>query len=97
MMINSDDMVSVTDANTRGVSWLVNTAAGGRTVVVMRNNKPAAVVTNPDYIDRLQRLDDIEDDLRLWAAALVRMATDSGARHRLEDVAVEFGVDLDAE
>ena len=36
-----------------------------------------------------QWLDEIEDDLRL----LARTITDDGARHGLDEVATEFGVD----
>ena len=46
-------------------------------------------------MDRLDRIDELEEDLLLWGIALVRTITDSGARHSLEDVAAEFGVDLD--
>lgn len=35
------------------------------------------------------------DDDELLSAATARAASDSGARHRLEDVAAELGVDLD--
>ena len=37
----------------------------------------------------------MEDDLKLMAASLVRLATDDGTRHALSDVAAEFGIDLD--
>jgi len=97
MIINSDNMVSVSDASSRGVSWLVNEAVGGRTMVVMKNNAPAAVVASGADMERLQQLDCLESDLRLWAASMVRIATDTGERHTLSDVAAEFGIDLDAE
>ncbi len=32
--------------------------------------------------------------MRLLTAAMVRIVTDNGSRHRLSDVAGEFGIDL---
>jgi hypothetical protein len=37
--------------------------------------------------------DEWEDDVRLLVLALIRAVTDDGARHGLDDVAAEFGVD----
>ena len=93
MNTNTDDLISVTELG-NNTSKYINEAANGRTWVVLRNNATAAVVTSPSNMDRLQRLDGIEEDLQLLTAVLARMATDSGKRHRLEDVAADFGVDL---
>lgn len=57
----------------------------------MRNSKAVAVVV--DSMDRLQRLEELEDDLRLLSIALVRAAADSGRRHDLDDVLAEVGID----
>ena len=94
--INVDDMISVTDAG-KSFSALVAEAMGGRTYVVVKHNKPAAVITGMDQLDRLNRIEEIEQDLRLWALAIVRAATDSGERYSLDDVARELGVDLEDE
>lgn len=94
MKINTDDLISVTDVSRRGVSGLIAEAEAGRTFVVMRQNKPAAVITGLDQFDRLQRMDELADDLRLWALALTRVATDDGTRYTLDEVAAEFGIDL---
>ena len=94
--INVDDMISVTDAG-KSFSGLVAEAMDGRTYVVVKHNKPAAVITGMDQLDRLNRIEDIEQDLRLWALAIVRAATDSGERYSLDDVARELGVDLEDE
>ena len=96
MRINTDDMISVTDAS-REVSRLVAEAMDGRTFVVMKANRPAAVIVGLEQMERLQRIDDMEQDLRLFSMALIRTVTDSGERHDLDDVAREFGVDLDEE
>ncbi|MDV8058235.1 type II toxin-antitoxin system Phd/YefM family antitoxin [Rhodococcus sp. IEGM 1343] len=96
MNIDSSNFVSVTDFG-QNCSRLVAEATGGRTFLVMKNNKPAAAVVSPADFDRLQRIDEREQDLRLLSLAVVRSVTDSGERHDLDDVAAEFGVDLSAE
>lgn len=92
MNVNTDDLVSVTEANS-SLSRLLNEAHEGRSKLVMRNNKPLAAIVSPEDAARLQRLDELEDDLRLLALALARAISDDGARHSLDDVAVEFGID----
>lgn len=96
MRINTEDMISVTDAS-REVSRLVAEAMDGRTFVVLKSNKPAAVIVGLEQMERLQRIDDMEQDLRLLSLALIRSMTDSGERHDLDDVAREFGIDLNEE
>ncbi|MGH3869961.1 MAG: hypothetical protein ACRDSR_00350 [Pseudonocardiaceae bacterium] len=86
----------MTEASNRGVSRLIQDAAQGRTQVVLRNNKTVAAVVGMDAVERLARLEELEGDLRLLSAALARTVTDSGRRYSLQEVAVEFGVDLDA-
>ncbi len=95
MNVDTNDMISVTDASKRTVSRLVTEAMGGRTFVVMKNNRPAAVIVGQEQMERLQRLDEMEQDLRLWTVALIRTITDTGERHDLAGVAAEFGIDLD--
>lgn len=97
MKIDTNDLISVSEANSRGLSKLVAEAMGGRTYVVMRSGKPAAVITGLDQLERLEQVDDMEEDVRLLTMAAVRMLTDSGNRHDLDDVAAEFGIDLDEE
>ncbi len=92
MNINTDDLVSVTEANS-SLSKLLNEANEGRSKLVMRNNKPLAAIVSPQDAARLQRLDELEDDLRLLALALARTITDDGERHSLDEVAAEFGID----
>jgi hypothetical protein len=97
MKIDTNDMISVTDAAKGGISKLINDASEGRQLVVFRNNQPAAAIVDIKTMERLQRLDELEEDLRILAIAWVRMLTDSGERYELDDVAAEFGVDLDEE
>lgn len=50
-----------------------------------------------ESVERLSRLDELEDDLRLLSVALARTVVGDGRRHTLDDVAADFGVDLDGE
>ncbi|HSL07102.1 MAG TPA: hypothetical protein VK887_03895 [Pseudonocardiaceae bacterium] len=96
MNVDTQDLISVTEASNRGVSRLIQDAAQGRTQVVLRNNKAVAAVVGMDAVERLARLEELEGDLRLLSVALARTVTDSGRRYSLEEVAAELGVDLDA-
>lgn len=96
MNIDTHDLISVTEASSRGVSRLIQDAAQGRTQVVLRNNKAVAAVVSIEAIERLARLEELEGDLRLLSVALARTVTDSGRRYSLAEVASELGVDLDA-
>ena len=96
MRVDTSDIVSVSEANTRGVSKLISDAESGRPQVVLRNWKPVAAIVDIDRMDRLQRLDDLEDDLRLLSIALIRSAADSGRRYALDDVLAEAGIDPDS-
>jgi prevent-host-death family protein len=91
MNINMDDLISVTEANRQGVSKLVSEASAGRELILIKNNKPAAVIVGIEKLERLQRL---EEDIKLLALAVVRAATDTGERVTLEDAAARFGIDL---
>lgn len=93
MNVDTRDLISITDASNRGVSKLVTDAENGRPQVLMRNSKAVAAVVNIDSMDRLQRLDELEDDLRLLSIALVRAAADSGRRYDLDEVLAEVGID----
>lgn len=95
MRVDTRDLVSVTELG-RDLSRHVNEAHDGRTVVVLKNNQPAAALVSPAEMERLQNLDEREEDLRLLALAVVRLATDTGERVSLDDLASELGFDLDA-
>ncbi|WP_158509152.1 type II toxin-antitoxin system Phd/YefM family antitoxin [Amycolatopsis keratiniphila] len=92
--IDTDDIVSVTEASQRFSKILNDVSENGRRIVVMKNNCPAAVITDIETMNRLQRVEEAEEDLKLLSIAWVRTMTDSGARHSLEDVAAEFDIDL---
>ncbi|MBV9141332.1 MAG: hypothetical protein JO115_10510 [Pseudonocardiales bacterium] len=96
MNVETRDLISVTEASNRGVSRLVQDAARGRTQVLLRNNKAVAAVVGIAAVERLARLEELEGDLRLLSVALARTVADSGRRYSLDEVAAEFGVDLDS-
>ena len=95
MRIDTNDVISVTEASTQGLSKLVNQASEGRRFVVFRNNQPAAAIVDIKTMERLQYLESLEEDMKLVAIAWARTLTDSGERYSLDEVAAEFGVDLD--
>jgi hypothetical protein len=94
MNVDTRDLISISEANKRGVSRLVADAENGRPQVLLRNSRAVAAVVSIADVDRLQRLDELEDDLRLLSIALVRAAADSGRRYGLDDVLAEAGIDL---
>jgi antitoxin (DNA-binding transcriptional repressor) of toxin-antitoxin stability system len=94
MKTDTRDMVSATTA-ARDFSRISSEAAQGRTFVVVRNNEPTVAIVPVSQMERLDRIDELEDDMRILSVALARMGTDDGVRHSLDDVAAEFGVDLD--
>jgi PHD/YefM family antitoxin component YafN of YafNO toxin-antitoxin module len=94
MRIDTRDMVSVSEVSQRGASWLISQVADQkRTLLVLKNSKPAVVVTTVEAVERLERIDETIEDIRLLAAALVRRAADNGATHSLGDVMDELGID----
>ncbi len=93
MNIDTGDMISITEAHSKGVSRLVNDAENGRRQVLIRNNKAVAAIVNINELDRLQRVDELEDDVRLLSIALARAAADSGRRYALDDVIKDLGID----
>lgn len=95
MKIDTNDLISVTEASNKGVSKLVNDVSAGREFVLIRNNQPAAAIVGIDKLERLQRIEELEDDLKLLALAVTRMSTDTGQRVSLEEAATRFGIDLD--
>lgn len=93
MNTDTRDLISVSDASNKGVSKLVAAAENGRPQVLLRNSKAVAAIVSIGCMDRLQRIDELEDDLRLLSIALVRSAADSGRRYDLDDVLTEAGID----
>lgn len=94
MLIDTDQLVSVSDASRNASKLFKSAAEDHKTFVVMNGSTPTAVISGLGNLDRLNRIDELEEDLRLLSLAIVRMFTDDGERHDLDDVAAEFGVDL---
>jgi prevent-host-death family protein len=90
MKIDEREMISATDA-ARNPSQLFRAAAKGRRFVIITNNSPTAAVVSIELYRELADLQEREEDLRLMALTLSRLATDRGRRHDLRDVIAEFG------
>jgi prevent-host-death family protein len=87
-VIDTDELITVTQANQMGVSGLIKEAESGHKKVVLRNGKPVAVVVGiEDYELGQRRTDDLED----LALAAARMLTSTDHRHSLDDVLDRFG------
>lgn len=85
--VSIDNLVSVSELSHGGVSKALGRVADGNPLVVMRNNKPAAVVVTPDDY---RRYTEAEEDFALYLEAVDRMNHDTGARHSMGEV---FGKD----
>jgi len=87
--VDTEDLVSVTEIGSRGVSHFVTQAASGRDIVVLRNNKPAAMLISVERYEQMQQALDDAADLALGTA---RLALAEGAELTgLDDVLAEFG------
>ena len=86
--VDTASFISVTEANQLGVSALIRDAEQGNERVVLRNNRPVAVVMGFDQFEReQQQMEDLED-IALTAA---RVLTASPERTSLDDVLNRFG------
>ncbi|WP_055525050.1 type II toxin-antitoxin system prevent-host-death family antitoxin [Streptomyces graminilatus] len=86
-------VLSVTEATGKGVAGLVKAAEAGEDIMVERHHKPVAAVIG---VERLRRLEELEEDLLDGLLVLTRAATDSGGRSSLDDMLRRFGVDREA-
>lgn len=87
-VIDTQHMISLSDAGKRGLSALVRDAEAGADQIVMRNNRAVAAVIS---IERLALLQKLEDDLADLSLAAARMATAPDERISLDDVLTRFG------
>jgi antitoxin (DNA-binding transcriptional repressor) of toxin-antitoxin stability system len=88
-VVDTKELISVTEASKLGVSALVKAAEKGEQRVLMRNNKPIAAVVG---IEALERTEDLEERLLDVSLALTRLLTDGDQRHSLDDVLERFGI-----
>src|SRR4051812_16753243 len=87
-LVDTADLVSISDANKLGISALVRAAETGHEQVVLRNNKPVAAVIS---IQRLEQLQQIEEDMLDVSLATARQLTTGPNRHTLDEVLAQLG------
>lgn len=87
-VVDTADLISVSDAGKRGISALVKTAERGGRCVLMRNNKPVAALVS---IDALEKAEEQEERLLDLALGLTRLVTTTDRRHSLDDVLDRLG------
>lgn len=95
MRTATESLIGVTDFS-RSPSSALQRAEKGERIVILRNNKPSAIIIDVKTAERISRLEELEEDMKLLAASMVRIATDSGRRYELDDVAAELGIDIDS-
>ena len=91
-LVDTDDLMSISDANKLGISGLVRDAEQGHERVLLRNNSPVAAVVS---MKRLEQLQQLEEDLLDISLATARMLTTGPARHSLDDILTQFGYTRD--
>ena len=87
-LVDTEDLISISEANKLGVSALIREAEEGHDQIVLRNNKPVAVVMGMDRYEQWQQLQDDLIDITLVAA---RMLTSTGPSISLDEVLEHFG------
>lgn len=95
MDTTTESLIGATDFG-RSPAKMLQRAENGERIVILRNNKPTAIIIDVATAERVARIELIEEDMKLLAASMVRLATDNGNRYELDDVIAELGIDLDA-
>lgn len=60
-------------------------------VVIIRQNSPVAVIVAVDEYDRMQRLEDMNEELEELVAVLEAQRADNGVRVSLDDLKKKYG------
>ncbi len=94
MKVDTQNIRSATQA-ARSFSAIIDEVEAGSTIIVVRNNRPVTAIAPISTLERLDELDEREDDLRLLAVALTRAETSSGPLRDWDEVAAELGINLD--
>jgi prevent-host-death family protein len=90
--IYAEHFISIADANKLGLAALVREAEEGHDYILVRNNKPAAVVMSAERFEQLQKtLDDLID----FTLAAARTMTSSGRAYTLDEILERFGYTRD--
>jgi prevent-host-death family protein len=95
MLVDTKDIRSATQVG-RNFGASIDEVENGATIVVVRNNKPVAVLAPIELLEKMDEISEREEDMRLLALAELRMETHSGRFYTLEESAAELGIDLDA-
>ena len=90
--VDTSELISISEANKLGVSGLVRAAEDGHEHVLLRNNKPVAAIVS---MERLEHLQQLEEDMIDVSLAVARMLTSGPERHSLDDVLSQFGYSRD--
>jgi PHD/YefM family antitoxin component YafN of YafNO toxin-antitoxin module len=81
--VSLDNLVSVSDLSHGGVSRTLNQVSDNNPVVVMRNNKPSAIIISPEDFKRYTQA---EEDFALYLEAVERDNEDGGTRRTMDEV-----------
>lgn len=81
--VSLDNLVSVSDLSHGGVSRTLNQVSDNNPVVVMRNNKPSAIIISPEDFKRYTQA---EENFALYLEAVERDNEDGGTRRTMDDV-----------
>lgn len=87
-VVDTKELVSISDATKKGISRLVKDVAEGHEPILIRNNKPVAAVIS---MERLEELEQREDDILDIALGLARWLTAGEQRTSLDEVLTRFG------
>jgi len=88
MLVNTADLISISDASASGISALVREVEQGRDRILVRNNKPVAAVVS---MERLEELESLREDLLDIALVAARVLTDDHTRYSLDEVLDQLG------
>lgn len=91
-LVDTANLISISDASKLGISALVREAEAGNDQVVLRNNKPVAAFVS---MKRLEQLQQLQDDLLDISLAAARALTAGPGRHSLDEVLATFGFTRD--
>lgn len=87
-VIDTQALISISEANGMGVSGLIKAAEAGGTKIVTRGSKPVAAVIS---VTQLEALEDFLEDFVDVAVARARFATTSKKTYSLDEVLERFG------